>query len=278
LIPTAVPVNAASTPTQSPCNSYEVDFCITDGHFIFQNPILAPGNTFVDISYRYGSTQENKREPHHGVEFLNKFGTAVHAAGDGVVQFAGPDTEAVYSPWEDFYGNIVVIRHENKMYTLYGHLSSVDVHAGDEVRAGEEIGAVGQSGVATGSHLHFEVREGGDGTDYFSTQNPELWLMPNEDKDGNPLGALSFVIVDQKGDFRFVEFTTRYYLSKTGSKVKSHYVVTYSKDMLLLDENAALGDLTPGYYYISLKTNGKLYERWVEVQSGKLTQVVFVVK
>ena len=66
------------------------------------------------------------------------------------------------------------------MYTLYAHLSKVDVQAGDEVKAGDLIGKVGQSGVATGSYLHFEVRKGGDGTDYFSTQNPELWLAPND--------------------------------------------------------------------------------------------------
>jgi len=264
--------------TPSLCDPYTMDFCVADGHFIFQNPIFLPDNTFVDVTYRYGSTQENKREPHHGVELLNKFGTPVHAAGDGVVQFAGPDKEAVYSPWRDFYGNVIVIRHANKLYTLYGHLSKTNVEVGDEVKAGDLIGEVGHTGVATGSHLHFEVRYGGDGTDYFSTQNPELWLIPNQGKNGNPLGAISFAIKDQSGSFRFAEFTARYYLSKTGAKIKSHYIVTYSKDMMRLDENAALGDLPPGYYYVALKTNGKFYERWVEVESGKLTQVVFVVK
>jgi hypothetical protein len=48
--------------------------------------------------------------------------------------------------------------------------------------------------------------------------------------------------------------------------------------MMLLDENAALGDLPPGYYYVALKHNGYLYERWVEVESGKVSQVVFIVK
>ncbi|HAV76853.1 MAG TPA: hypothetical protein DCX53_05805, partial [Anaerolineae bacterium] len=107
------PTLLALSPTaeKSTCDPFTVDFCITDGHFIFQNPIQPPGNTSVDVSYRYGSTQENKREPHHGVEFLNKFGTPVHAAGDGVVQFAGADSEALYSPWRDFYGNMIVIRH-----------------------------------------------------------------------------------------------------------------------------------------------------------------------
>jgi hypothetical protein len=48
--------------------------------------------------------------------------------------------------------------------------------------------------------------------------------------------------------------------------------------MTLLDENAALGDLPPGYYYVALKYNNHFYERWIEVESGKLTQIVFVVE
>ena len=275
---TSAPETSTPTATKIPCDPFAVDFCITEGYFIFQNPIFSPDNTFVDPSYRYGSTQDGKREPHHGVELPNKYGTPVHAAGDGVVQFAGPDKEAVYSPWKNFYGNVIVIRHANEMYTLYAHLSKIDVQAGDQVKAGDLIGEVGQSGVAIGSHLHFEVRKGGDGTDYFSTQNPELWLVPNKDEAGNPLGALSFSILDQNSKFQFAEFTARYYLDKNGPKIKSYYIATYAKDMMLLDENAALGNLPPGYYYVALKYNGQFYERWVEVESGKLTQVVIVVK
>ena len=266
------------TPIQNPCDPFTEDYCITEGHFIFQNPIFPPDNTFADTTYRYGSTQNGTREPHHGVEFLNKFGTPVHAAGDGVVQFAGPDKEAVYSPWTNFYGNVVVIRHASETYTLYAHLSKIDVQEGDEVKAGDLIGEVGQSGVATGSHLHFEVRKSGGGTDYFSTQNPELWLIPNKDENGEPLGAISFLIQDQSSKFQFLEFTARYYREKSGTKIKSHYVGTYSRDMVLGEENAALGDLPPGYYYVALKSNGQIIERWVEVQSGKLTQVVIIVK
>ncbi len=268
----------SSTVTQATCDPFSEDFCITDGHFILQNPIFSPDNTFVDITYRYGSTQNGAREPHHGVEFSNRSGTPIHAAGDGVVQFAGPDIEAVYSPWRDFYGNVVVIRHADEMYTLYAHLSKVDVQVGDEVKAGDLIGEVGQSGVATGSHLHFEVRKGGDGMDYFSTQNPEIWLVPNKDENGDLFGALSFSIVDEASSFQFVEFTARYHKDKNGPRVKSHYVVAYWKDMTNGKENAALGDLPPGWYRVALKYNGHLYERWVEVESGRLTQVVFVVE
>jgi len=173
---------------------------------------------------------------------------------------------------------VVVVRHKNEMYTLYAHLSRIDVQEGDEVKVGDLIGEVGQSGVATGSHLHFEVRMGGDGTDYFSSQNPELWLIPNKDASGELLGAISFSILDQDSKFQFVEFTARYYREKNGMKIKSHYIVTYPRDMALGEENAALGDLPPGNYYVALKSNGQIFERWVEVKSGKLTQVVFVVK
>jgi hypothetical protein len=266
------------TGTKIPCDPFVEDFCITEGHFIFQNPIFPPGNTFVDISYRYGSTQDGKREPHHGVEFINKFGTPVHAAGNGVVQFAGPDREAVYSPWTGFYGNMIVIRHANKMYTLYAHLSGIEVQAGDEVKAGDLIGEVGQSGVATGSHLHFEVRRGGEGTNYFSTQNPELWLIPHKDANNHLLGVVSFSILDQNSRFQFAELTVELHPNGGDTKVKPRYISTYSKDMMLGEENSALGDLPPGYYRIALKHNGRLYERFFEVESGRLTEVVLVVK
>lgn len=276
--PTTASISPSPTATQAPCDPLVADFCITDGHFIFQNPIIPPDNVFIDTTYRYGSTQNGTREPHHGVEFPNRSGTPVHAAGDGAVQFAGPDHEALYSPWANFYGNVVVIRHADEMYTLYAHLSKVDVRVGDEVRAGDQIGEVGQSGVAIGSHLHFEVRKGGDGRDYFSTQNPELWLAPNRDGNGNLLGAISFSIIDGNSNFQSAEFTARYHLDKNGPKVKSHYVVTYANDIMRGEENAALGDLPPGFYRVALKYNGQIYERWVEVKSGKLTWVVIVVR
>ncbi len=198
--PTTTFAPAAPTQTSIPiiCDPHTADYCITDGHFIFQRPIKSPGNTSVDVTYRYASTANGTRDPHHGVEFINKFGTPVYAAGDGVVAFAGPDSKAMYSPWPNYYGNVVVIKHANDLYTLYAHLSKILVETGKSVRAGDEIGEVGQSGVAIGSHLHFEVRRG-NAEDYFSTQNPELWLLPNQDKNGQPFGVIQISAVNKCG-------------------------------------------------------------------------------
>jgi murein DD-endopeptidase MepM/ murein hydrolase activator NlpD len=63
------------------------------------------------------------------------------------------------------YGNCVIIQNGTGVSTLYGHLSSIDVTVGNVVNKGEFIGRVGMTGVATGPHLHFEVRINGDPKD-----------------------------------------------------------------------------------------------------------------
>ncbi|HXQ39442.1 MAG TPA: hypothetical protein VN843_35910, partial [Anaerolineales bacterium] len=128
-------------------------------------------------------------------------------------------------------------------------------------------------GVATGSHLHFEVRRG-HVEDYFSTVNPELWLAINKDENG----AMAISVVDQNTQFLFSELTVNFYLDRSQPPVTSYYVTTYSRDLSIGDENAALSELSPGSYRIAFTMNGRVNERWVEVESGKLTQVMFVVK
>ena len=132
--------------------------------------------------------------------------------------------------------------------------------------------------MAIGSHLHFEVRRG-NGEDYFATQNPELWLVPAKESNGDPFGTLMISIVDQNRDLvKYAEWTIQYHADTSGPVTKSYYGTTYAPDMLNGDESAVLGELPPGHYRIAVNANGKMYERWVEVKSGKLTQVVFVVK
>jgi len=274
---TFIPPSPTLAPTKIPCDPLAVDYCITDGHFILQRPIMPPANDSVDKSYRYASTANGTREPHHGVEFLNKFGTPVHAAADGVVIFAGPDAEALYGLQINFYGNVVVIKHENDLFTLYAHLSQIDVQAGDAVLVGQKIGEVGQSGAATGSHLHFEVRLG-SGENYFSTQNPELWLAPERDERNLQYGTLMILIMDELSKYQVAELTIARYPRFSDTAEKMFYLETYVNEMATGDENAVMSGLQAGRYRIALKLNGHLYERWVEVQSGKLTQAVIVVK
>ena len=272
------PVPSFTPTTEIPCDPVSVDFCITEGHFILQRPIAPPGNNRVEATYRYGSTANGSREPHHGVEFSNQSGTPVYAAARGTVIFAGSDKEDTYSPWENFYGNLVVIEHADGLFTLYAHLSKIDVQTGQEVFTTDKIGEVGKTGAAIGSHLHFEVRRG-NGEDYFATQNPELWLVPLKDENYVPLGALMISVVDRDRKLvKYAELTVRYYLDRSQRHVKSYYGTTYSPETLNGEENAVFSDLPAGDYRIAVKANGKVYERWVEVEWGKLTQVVFVVK
>lgn len=279
--PTATPIpsltpNITLTPEPS-CDPFTVDFCITEGHFIFQRPIQPPANDLIDPIYGYGSTDNGTRDPHHGVEFSNPSGTPVYAAAEGTVIFAGPDEKAVYAPWGNFYGNLVVIEHPDDVFTLYAHLSKIDVQQGQQVSAGDKIGEVGRTGGAIGSHLHFEVRRG-DVEDYFATQNPVLWLIPAKDTNGNSFGALMISALDGDGNLlKKANFTINYYSDPAESPIRAYYVTSYSRDLLIGDETAALGELPAGYYRIVAEMNGQMSERWVAVESGKLTQVVFVV-
>ena len=89
---------------------------------------------------------------HAGIDIAAALGAAVYAAGDGVVVRAGYDKG---------YGWVVEIRHRGAFITRYGHLSKVWLSAGDSVSIGEHLGNIGRSGMATGYHLHFEVRKDG---------------------------------------------------------------------------------------------------------------------
>ena len=99
---------------------------------------------------------------HEGLDLEADVGTPIMAAGGGVVIFAGFHHE---------FGNLVVIDHGNGVITRYGHCSRLDVKVGDVVLRGQVIGAVGETGHATGPHLHFEIRYKG------VAQNPSKYLQ-----------------------------------------------------------------------------------------------------
>ncbi|MCB0790957.1 MAG: M23 family metallopeptidase [Flavobacteriales bacterium] len=106
---------------------------------------------------------------HAGMDFTAPTGTEVRATGDGTVTFAQ------YS--SDGYGIHVIIAHGYDYETLYGHLDEVKVHVGQKVKRGDLIGLVGNTGLSSGPHLHYEVHKGGEPVDpanyYFNDLTPE---------------------------------------------------------------------------------------------------------
>lgn len=91
---------------------------------------------------------------HNGIDMAASLGTPIHAAAAGTVIIAKA------GGWNGGYGTYVVIQHSNGMQTLYGHMSALNVSAGEAVSKGEMIGKMGNTGDSTGVHLHFEVRGG----------------------------------------------------------------------------------------------------------------------
>lgn len=89
---------------------------------------------------------------HDGLDIAAGTGTPIGAAAAGTVDFAG---------WLGGYGRLVVIDHGDGIETRYGHLSGFNVAEGNWVSAGDTVGFVGQSGDATGPHVHFEIRKSG---------------------------------------------------------------------------------------------------------------------
>ena len=99
---------------------------------------------------------------HRGIDVAAKEGTGVRAPEAGKVVFAGE---------RGGYGQTVIVQHESGVQTLYAHLSRVDVREGERLQRGAVLGAVGESGRATGPHLHFEVRRNGQALD------PKNWTQ-----------------------------------------------------------------------------------------------------
>jgi murein DD-endopeptidase MepM/ murein hydrolase activator NlpD len=258
------------SPTQLPCGE---DWCITFGHFVFQRPISSAANDFVERSYTFGSTLNGERDPHHGVEFTNPRGTPVLAAGDGKVVAAGTDHEQAYGNGTDFYGNLVMIEHDLpnylvKVYTLYGHLSEIEVQVGDVVTAGQEIGKVGKAGKAMGMHLHFEVRVGGDG--YFDVRNPELWIPPHN---GN--GMLVGRIINAKGETRYFPDIKVQLIGDPKAKIyrPEPYGDTHLQSDEFYQEVFSVGDLPAGRYRVTFTPPYVHQVIDVDILPGKITEV-----
>lgn len=102
---------------------------------------------------------------HRGVDFAAPIGTPVHVTADGTVAFVGQQTG---------YGNVVIVKHDGTYSTVYAHLSAfaARTRVGAHVNQGDTIARVGQTGWATGPHLHYEFRIGGQPRDPMTVALP----------------------------------------------------------------------------------------------------------
>jgi hypothetical protein len=279
-------VPALKLPSSTPTTLPEIDYqncietaCLTDGHFILQNPIPPDANQKITGNYRFGSTLEGEREIHHGVEFSNPSGTPVLAVADGIVRFAGNDAETNFGMNTNFYGELVILEHHLPgmnavLFTLYAHLSEVSVLAGDEIKAGQPIGKVGRTGSAQGAHLHFEVRLGEN--TYAAAVNPELWLTLTPGFEATRSGALAGAFLDTEGKLvRIINIQVEYSPVENGGIEDRFTLSTYYDHSLASDpgyhENFAASGLRPGWYRVTTIASGKYISHWILVESGKLT-------
>ena len=119
----------------------------------------------LDFAYVSSHFNPNRRHPilntiraHNGVDYAAKRGTPIRATGEGVIQSVG---------WKSGYGRTIVIRHGGEITTLYAHMDKYhpSMTKGMKVSQGQTIGYVGDSGLATAPHLHYEFRIGEKRTD-----------------------------------------------------------------------------------------------------------------
>jgi murein DD-endopeptidase MepM/ murein hydrolase activator NlpD len=122
------------------------------------------GQRMISSGFGYRRHPVHKvRRFHQGLDLPRPAGSPVRAASEGKVIFAG---------WRGGFGRLIIIKHPSGLRTWYGHLASMHVESGQRVSKGTFIGRVGSSGLATGPHLHFEVRDR-----YGNALNPKKFLF-----------------------------------------------------------------------------------------------------
>jgi septal ring factor EnvC (AmiA/AmiB activator) len=141
-----------------PPQPYTGDFAKGHGHLDWPLRGEVVGTFGPEKHPKWGTVTLN-----NGIDIASPIGAPVHSVAKGRVEYVS----------EDFgtYGQMIVLNHGDGYYTLYGHLSEIDVTVGQEVVAGQSIARSGDSGSLKGPILHFEVRKGG------TSLNPQEWLQ-----------------------------------------------------------------------------------------------------
>lgn len=239
-------------------------------HYWFIRPIDSNRTNYASPYYGYGTNGpvDAPLRIHHGVDMPNPVGTTVRAAARGTVIFVTDVDTPIYQD-SPAYGGVVVIQHDFNyrglpVYTLYAHTEAQLVKAGDRVEEGQAIALVGNTGLSSGPHVHFEVRVGT--SSYGSTYNPVLWMAPYVGH-----GTLAGQVVDLRGNFiddaevtlsrggLTRATTTTYVFRDVGSRVNSD---------ANWQENFAFGDVPAGRYTVTATINGERISQIVEVREG----------
>lgn len=259
--------------------TFEPPSPISEEHFWLDSPFPGGFNQLYSPGYQFGSTGGGRYRIHHGVDIGNPVGTPVLATASGEVVHAGPDNPTLLGPYNDFYGNSVVIRLDRKLNTsrgeqdvfvLYGHLVSVDVQESQWVGAGDYLGGVGMTGIAIGPHLHMEVRIGQNS--YLHTVNPALWMRP-----AAYTGTVAVRLLSAAGRtwpgvqlslYRYEENGVRWY----------RVIETYPEQESIgpdpsWGENGALSHIPVGTYLLSGFVNGEEVRQEIAVRDGETTFV-----
>jgi murein DD-endopeptidase MepM/ murein hydrolase activator NlpD len=138
--------------------------------------IPPPGVGFGNLRGRLPWPTEGRIIAAFGAQVHPRFGTRTFRNGVDIEANEGRDVAAVYAGhviytgWFKGYGNLIILDHDNEYYTLYAHMADIGVKEGDDVRQGQRLGTVGDTGSLEGPRLYFEVRYQG------KPQDPEQWL------------------------------------------------------------------------------------------------------
>jgi septal ring factor EnvC (AmiA/AmiB activator) len=135
-----------------------------------------PGVGFGSLRGRLPWPTDGRIVTAFGAQVHPRFGTRTFRNGVDIETNEGRDVAAVYAGhviytgWFKGYGNLIILDHDNEYYTLYAHMAEIGVKEDDDVRQGQRIGTVGDTGSLEGPRLYFEVRYQG------KPQDPEQWL------------------------------------------------------------------------------------------------------
>ena len=243
-------------------------------HFYFARPIGADNVNWPLAFYRYGGIFF-KNVVHTGVDIPDDKGTPILAAGAGTVIWAGWGlfTEAPLNQ-NDPYGQAVAIKHDfgyrgQALYTVYAHMSAINVSNGQWVDQGSVIGFVGDTGQTTGPHLHFEVRLGENS--FHNTYNPELWLSPPQG-----WGVLVGRVLDEKGKpLQWYSVDIRPEPEEKPLRTVRTYGGGATNPDPYYNENMVLSDLPAGIYKVSLIYDKQEQRFWIEIFPGQVTYFTF---